>query len=198
MNIFALVTVTAVSLCLSPFQSGVTNSGKKGEATETFLFDFKSNDAPSQWQAVNDGVMGGRSDGRFRITTEGYMQFYGNLSLANNGGFASVRSRSRQLGLQAGDEIVIRVKGDGRKYTFNLYTPDRRTAFSYRVEFETLNGQWSESRIPLKQFVATSFGRRMPSMALDPQRVTGVGILLGDKKPGSFQLQVESIRVVRP
>lgn len=197
MNFSLLAIMLASSL---PQTAATTQQQSKNAAAGTQmmeLFSFTAASAASQWQAVNDGVMGGRSDGRFQITSEGNMQFYGNLSLANNGGFASVRSRGRQLGLQAGDEIVIRVKGDGRKYTFNLYTPDRRMAFSYRLEFKTLNGQWSESRLPLKQFVATSFGRTMPSMVLDPSRVSGVGILLGDKKPGSFQLQIESIKVVR-
>jgi len=39
---------------------------------------------------VNDGVMGGVSDGRFRVTERQTLEFYGTLSLENNGGFASV------------------------------------------------------------------------------------------------------------
>ncbi|MEP3480521.1 MAG: CIA30 family protein [Fuerstiella sp.] len=178
-----------------PQTATAKNADTKTESIE--LFRFKDVSAAPRWQAVNDGVMGGRSDGRFRITEQGTLLFFGNLSLANNGGFASVRSRGQQLGLQTGDEIVIRVKGDGRKYALNLYTPDRRMAFSYRLEFATLDGKWSESRLPLKQFVATSFGRTMPSMVLNPTRVSGIGILLGDKKPGAFQLEIQSIKVSR-
>ena len=54
------------------------------------LFDFAKPDAAQAWQPVNDGVMGGVSDGRFRITDRGTMEFLGTLSLENNGGFASV------------------------------------------------------------------------------------------------------------
>ena len=32
------------------------------------LLDFATPDTAQKWQAVNDGVMGGVSDGRFRIT----------------------------------------------------------------------------------------------------------------------------------
>ncbi len=78
------------------------------------LFGFASPNAVADWQAVNDGVMGGVSDGRFRITDRQTLEFYGTLSLENNGGFASVRSRPRALGLQAGDTLVARVRGDGR------------------------------------------------------------------------------------
>ena len=54
---------------------------------------------PRQWRTTNDGVMGGRSDGRFKINEDKNMEFFGTLSLANNGGFASVRSSGSNLGL---------------------------------------------------------------------------------------------------
>ncbi|MBM4058506.1 MAG: hypothetical protein FJ275_09770, partial [Planctomycetes bacterium] len=65
------------------------HAGGRREGPRTLL-DFPGPEAARQWQAVNDGVMGGVSDGRFRITDEGTLQFFGTLSLENNGGFASV------------------------------------------------------------------------------------------------------------
>lgn len=164
------------------------------------MFSLNSSSDVSRWQIVNDGVMGGRSSSQASMvrTSSGTqaMRFAGNLSLANNGGFASVRSRPKaSLGLNADDTIVIRVRGDGRRYTFNLYTPDRRTAFSYQLEFVTAAGEWSEVRLPVNGFVAHSFGRRVSGMSLDPTRVQSVGILLGDKRPGSFELLIDWIRV---
>jgi monofunctional biosynthetic peptidoglycan transglycosylase len=159
------------------------------------LFDFSGPNAASQWQIVNDGVMGGRSSSRAEMKAEGQMWFKGNLSLENNGGFASVRSRPKTLGLARGQSIVLRVLGDGRKYTFNLYLPDRRTAFSYRREFETIPGKWAEVRMPLDQFVATSFGRTIANDRLDPTRIDSLGILLGDKRPGPFEIRVDWIKV---
>ena len=47
--------------------------------------------------------MGGRSDGRFKINDDKNMEFFGTLSLENNGGFASVRARGAKLGLEKGD-----------------------------------------------------------------------------------------------
>jgi hypothetical protein len=44
------------------------------------LVDFAGPEAAQQWQAVNDGVMGGVSDGRFRITPENTLEFFGTLS----------------------------------------------------------------------------------------------------------------------
>jgi len=163
------------------------------ESSDRVLFSSKRADAGRQWQTVNDGVMGGRSDGRIKINENKKMEFYGTLSLANNGGFASVRSRGSNLGLAKGDSIVIRVRGDGREYSLNLYTPRRLTAFSYRAKFKTKKNEWIEVRVPLDEFVATSFGRVLRNQALDPTEVNGLGILLGDKKPGPFKLEVDWI-----
>jgi len=164
------------------------------------LFSFGDSADTSKWQIVNDGVMGGRSTSQFVIATtdagEGVLRFTGTLSLENNGGFASVRSLpSGSLGLDSGEKIVLRVNGDGRRYTFNLYTPDRRTAFSYQMQFDTKAGEWAEVRMPIDKFVAHSFGRPMPKMQLDPNEVQSVGILLGDKKPGDFEIMVDWINV---
>jgi NADH dehydrogenase [ubiquinone] 1 alpha subcomplex assembly factor 1 len=183
-------------LLLSPIFFPMTASAQ----TLRSLFEFADSSEASKWQIVNDGVMGGRSSSQASIiaTSDRFdvLRFKGNLSLENNGGFASVRSRpAGSLGLDAGDTIVIRVQGDGREYTFNLYTPNRRTAFSYQMDFKTKAGQWLEVRLPVDKFVAHSFGRQIPSMQLTPDQVQSIGILLGDKKPGAFELLVDWIKV---
>ncbi len=115
---------------------------------------------------------------------------------AHGSPFASVRSRpGGSLGLASGESMVLRVKGDGRRYTFDLYTPDRRTAFSYQLDFETKASEWAEVRLPVDQFVAHSYGRPVPNMKIDPNQVHSVGILLGDKKSGPFEILVEWINV---
>ena len=45
---------------------------------------------PGSWQIVNDGVMGGISSSRM-VEADGVLNFEGELSLENNGGFASAR-----------------------------------------------------------------------------------------------------------
>jgi NADH dehydrogenase [ubiquinone] 1 alpha subcomplex assembly factor 1 len=161
------------------------------------LFEFVGPEAGQQWQAVNDGVMGGVSDGRFRITADNTLEFFGTLSLENNGGFASVRSKPAELGIKAGDAIVVRVKGDGREYVLNLYTTSRRMAFSYRAPLPTARDQWVEVRVPLEDFIPTAFGRRVQGMGpVEPGQINGLGFMLSDKKPGRFQMQVESVGVL--
>ncbi|MFT7632863.1 MAG: NADH dehydrogenase [ubiquinone] 1 alpha subcomplex assembly factor 1 [Mariniblastus sp.] len=162
------------------------------QITDRALFNFDSVEASKSWQIVNDGVMGGRSVSQIKITQDKKMEFSGTLSLENNGGFASVRARRVQLNLTSGDSIVIKVRGDGRDYNFNLYAQNK--VYSYRQSFKTKQGEWTEVVLPVKKFVATWRGNVYPNEVLDPSKVTGVGILLGDKKPGAFKLDIESIK----
>ncbi len=168
------------------------------DETPKMLFDFSGADAAKEWQTVNDGVMGGVSDGKFKITDKKTLEFYGTLSLENNGGFASVRSKARKLGLQKGDVLVARVRGDGRDYSMNLYVPKPLTAFSYRANVKTKKDEWIEVKLPLDKFEATSFGRVVKDAGpVDPAEVNALGFLLGDKKAGPFKLEVEWIKAVR-
>jgi NADH dehydrogenase [ubiquinone] 1 alpha subcomplex assembly factor 1 len=162
------------------------------------LLDFAGPEAAGKWQAVNDGVMGGISDGRFKITEEKTLEFFGTLSLENNGGFASVRTKPTELGIKAGDTLVVRVEGDGREYVLNIYTKSRRMAFSYRAPLPTTKDEWREVEIPLADFIPTAFGRRVQGMGpVEPDQINGLGFMLSDKKPGKFQMQVEWVKVVR-
>jgi len=162
------------------------------------LFEFTGSEAAQKWQAVNDGVMGGISDGQFEVTEEGTLEFFGTLSLENNGGFASVRSRPGDLDIRAGDTIMVRVKGDGREYVLNLYTRSRQMAFSYRAPLPTKHGEWTEVAFPLTDFIPAAFGRRVQGMGpVEPSQINGLGFMLSDKKPGAFKMEIESVGVLR-
>ena len=168
------------------------------EETQRTLFGFPGPDAAKEWQTVNDGVMGGVSDGRFKITDAKTMEFFGTLSLANNGGFASVRTKPKNLGIEEGDALVAKVRGDGREYMLNLYPNRQRVAYSYRAAMQTKKDQWIEVKIPLDTFEATSFGRIVTNAgAVKPAEINSIGFMLGDKKAGPFKLEIEWIKVER-
>jgi NADH dehydrogenase [ubiquinone] 1 alpha subcomplex assembly factor 1 len=166
--------------------------------TRLTLFDFNGAENAKQWQTVNDGVMGGVSDGRFKITDTKTMEFFGTLSLANNGGFASVRTKPKQFDLEKGDTLVAKVRGDGREYMLNLYPTRSQVAYSYRAAMPTKKDEWIEVKIPLDQFEATSFGRVVSNAgAVKPSEINSIGFMLGDKKAGPFKLEIEWIKVER-
>ena len=162
------------------------------------LFDFTEADAPKQWQTVNDGVMGGVSEGKFKITDTKTMEFFGTLSLENNGGFASVRTKAKKLSLEKGDTIVAKIRGDGRQYMLNLYPNKQRMAYSYRATVQTKKDEWIEVKVPLDKFEATSFGRIVKNAGLvKPEEINSLGFMLGDKKAGPFKMEIEWIKVER-
>ncbi len=183
---------------LGLFALVLISAGTVAEAQDRFLFKFDQAEDAGAWQTVNDGVMGGRSIGRFKINDDKKMEFFGTLSLENNGGFASVRARGVKLGLKNGDSIVVRVRGDGREYNLNLYAQSDLGGYSYRQSFKTKQNEWVEVELPVDKFVATWRGRVFPNEKLDPSKVAGMGILLGDKKAGPFKLEVEWIKASSP
>lgn len=166
--------------------------------TRETLFDFTAADAAKEWQTVNDGVMGGVSDGKFKITDAKTMEFFGTLSLANNGGFASVRTKAKKLSLEEGDALVAKIRGDGREYMLNLYPNRSQVAYSFRASVPTKKDEWIEVKIPLDKFEATSFGRMVKNAGpVKPAEINSLGFMLGDKKAGPFKLEIEGIKVER-
>ena len=164
------------------------------EDKDSVIFNFNTPESGKIWVSVNDNVMGGVSEGKFKITQDKTLYFYGSLSLENNGGFASIRCLPTQLGLKKNDSIYFQVKGDGREFTMNLYTNKRLTAFSYRQSFQTKNNEWVEISLPLEKFIATSFGKVIPKAEpINPLEIESIGFMIGDKKPGAFQIEFKNI-----
>ena len=162
----------------------------------TPLISFNGSATEPRWVAVNDGVMGGRSTGGPRVAG-GQLEFTGRLSLANNGGFASVRSVGAGFDLGGATAVVLRVRGDGRRYQLRLATDAsyRGLAVSFGAGFDTTPGQWAEVRVPLDSLEATVRGSRLQGPPMDASRVREIGLLIADKREGSFALSVDWIAV---
>lgn len=161
----------------------------------TSVFTFDKESGSSAWPATNDGVMGGLSEGRSTITRDGLLRFSGKVSLENNGGFASIRSAPAEKDLSAYDGILLRVRGDGKRYAFTIRTDLRIPAGSYRVKFDTQAGEWVEVFMPFADLRATSFGVELSDAPpLDPRKIRSFGFLISDKQAGPFTLDVDWIK----
>ena len=172
-------------LCLTPLVNAA--------ALEKVLFDFSNTNAPA-WQVVNDDVMGGVSTSRFSVTN-GVAVFRDEVSLENNGGFASVRSPAARQDLAGFDAFVVRARGDGRRYKFTVRTESGFDTPIYQCAFTTKRGAWEEHRLAFKDFVPTFRGRVLSGQPpLDPAKVTSVGFLISDKQAGPFHLEVAWIK----
>ena len=154
------------------------------------IASFEDTATFKDWTVVNDTVMGGVSRSYFEQTSEGNLRFTGELSLANNGGFVSIRNRPESLSLENADSLELRVRGDGRTYYLDLRSNRQRMAGSFRAAFATTQGEWKTVTLPLERFVAQSFGRPLRNVRLDPATIGSIGFTLSDKQPGPFQLEV--------
>ena len=189
-NIKPYSLMSILVIFLSSISIGIT-----AEPKSKLLVDFSDASVAKQWLSVNDNVMGGVSKGGFRITENKTLEFSGNISLENRGGFASIRTRPANLKLDGYNTIALRVKGDGRTYYLDLRSSSRNAAGSYRAPIKTQKDTWQEIRIPLKDFKYAAFGRRVPFVdSLSANNVRSVGFTLADKQAGPFRLEVSWIK----
>ena len=143
------------------------------------------------WQAINDGVMGGVSRGRMVAADQG-LRFEGELSLENNGGFASVR-RPVDADLSASTGVRLRLRGDGRTYQFRLRLDGRWDGIAWRAEFPT-TGEWQTVELSYEGFTPVFRGRHVPDAGpVVPADIRQVGFMLADKTPGPFALEIRAI-----
>lgn len=173
---------------------GTTLNASDSDASEPLLLtDFTTSSADLGWYVVNDNVMGGRSEGDFK-QDQGELRFAGSTN-TNGGGFSSIRSKPMQLDLSNHAGIQVRVKGDGRRYTWRL-TSDARwrgRQVGYWADFETRKGEWSTVNIPFSSFIPQFRGYQLDGPALDPGQIRGMGLMIYDNQDGPFELRLASV-----
>ena len=162
---------------------------------DTKLITDFSNLAAQQWIITNDGVMGGKSSSQFQINKDGNGVFLGSVSLANNGGFASVKNHET-INLAGFIGIRLIVLGDGNLYSFRLQTGsgDSVDPWSYEQRFETTDGEWTNIELRLDSFIPTYRGRTPEDVPpLDPSAIKRYGFLISDEQEGKFRLEIDKI-----
>ena len=157
------------------------------------VLDFRDPAPAAAWASVDDRVMGGVSASRAEIAPEGLV-FHGTVSLANNGGFASIRAQPREYGLAGATAFVLRVQGDGRTYKLALRTDEAFDGVQYQARFATQAGTWIDVEVPVAAFQPTFRGRAVDAPALDPARIQVFGFLIAERQAGPFRLVVESLQ----
>lgn len=188
--------MTTAILALALAGMGLGSMTNQDPGTE-LLIDFSTQSA-GEWVVVNDGVMGGMSSSAIRPSGDGTSVFEGNLSLDNNGGFASVRTAVPEGSLAGFNRLVIRVRGDGKRYQMRLRMSAAFDGIAYRANFEPAAGEWVSVEIPLSEFEPSYRGYRPRNAEpLDPSRVRQIGVMLTDKQEGPFRLEIAWIGAAR-
>ena len=160
---------------------------------ELVITDFSGATSDLGWFVVNDNVMGGRSLGAFQAVNS-ELHFKG-VTNTDGGGFSSIRTHAVYVDLADYEGIRLRVKGDGRRYTWRLTTDARfhGRAVSYWADFDTRDGGWTTVDIPFSNFEPRFRGYALDGPALDPRTITGMGLMIYDKQDGPFELHLQSV-----
>lgn len=189
------VTVVQDSTVVAAAEPGASSSTPSpAVATPLTLFSFGEAD-DTRWRVVNDGVMGGRSQG-FVQGTEGALVFTGEL-VTDGGGFTSVRA-VRDFDLSGYTGIELRVRGEGRSYALSVNdaTRSRGRQVNRLATFPT-NDTWTVVRIPFATLRSSAHGRAVRVAPLDLSAVRSTGVYIMDGIDGPFRLEVDWIRAYR-
>ncbi len=147
-----------------------------------------------RWFSVDDVVMGGLSQSQVAATDRNTTIFFGKVSLANHGGFASVRARLPAGSLEGTEGLRLRLRGDGHRYRMCLRSDDQLDGPTYEINFQTEPGIWMEIQAPFEVFAATYRGHALQGMpTIAPENIEQVGLMIADRQAGPFKLEVDWI-----
>ena len=157
------------------------------------LTSFNADSPDFGWYVQNDNVMGGRSEGGFDISL-GVLIFSGNTN-TNGGGFSSIRTQPLKLDLSAYTGIRVKVKADGRRYTWGIQTDARWRGrrINYWADFDTMADETNVIDIPFMNFSPQFRGLKLDGPELDTSQIAEFALYQYDKTDGPFALRLISV-----
>ncbi len=158
----------------------------------SIMINFTEQQSVNSWRITNDGVMGGRSAGRF-VFKPGKGIFSGDISLDNNGGFSSVFKKIEPL-VKDLKTVTIDIEGDGLTYQLRMVVNLNGYRLAYKHNVETFAGQRDKFTFTLADFQASFRGRNIDNAPiLQSEDIREVGFLVTRKTAGAFALSVFSL-----
>ncbi|MEL6825954.1 MAG: CIA30 family protein [Pseudomonadota bacterium] len=158
------------------------------------LLEHSPNDTANPWRTVNDGVMGGLSDGG-SVLEDGALTFAG-VTNTNGGGFSSIRLRVAPGSMAGADRLKVHMKRDARTYSMTLRTNvmsyGRRIAFRAPIVTSS-EDEWGDGVLAFDTLKASIWGRSVPDAFFDPGEVVEIGLIIYDGKDGPFEMQLKRI-----
>jgi hypothetical protein len=167
-----------------------------GQEPDVVLVSLDDAAEVGAWTTVNDPVMGGKSTARIEFGNGGLV-FTGDISLENNGGFASARGpQDPDIGRRATGATSLRVRalGDGKTYVLKVGAAGQ--PWSYIQRFATEAGVERSYDLPVDAFAPV--GMRLDPAPdappqLDPSHINQVAVYILDKQQGPFELTLIEI-----
>lgn len=165
---------------------------------ERTLVNFKNVTERENWRIVNDDVMGGISKSTIVFSDSDTAVFKGTISLENNGGFASTRTKPRLFKLGDYSGLLVRIKGDGKNYQIRVRSDNRFDGISYRYPFSTQPDTWMTLRIPFSDLEPVFRGRILKNEPpITPNEIQQIGFLIAGMQAGQFRLEIDWIKAYK-
>ena len=155
------------------------------------IYTFSTQTNIKEWRIVNDDVMGGISKSSLVLTDAGHGQFSGHVSLANNGGFASIQLNTTLKLAEEKKFIILRIKGDGKRYEFRLKGENSQSE-SYVHQFAT-SGEWENLKLAISEFYPQFRGRKLNIPNFNFKSIEQLCFLISNKQEEDFELLIDWI-----
>lgn len=144
------------------------------------------------WRSLNDGVMGGISQGNIRFYNDKAV-FSGSVSTDYNGGFSSVVRTSVSVPTNT-SSVTLHIMGDGKAYQFRFIRYIRGYRVAYKQTFSTIQNQRQAITLSLSDFTASYRGRIVEDAPeLMPEDIEQISLLAGFKQATDFELTMYKI-----
>ncbi|MEM6802980.1 MAG: CIA30 family protein [Bacteroidota bacterium] len=160
-----------------------------------FNLNFGSEKDGTDWKPLNDGVMGGLSNGQVELT-ENTLKFFGEVSLDNFGGFTSVKSPFGQYDLSNSDKITIRYKTEGQIISISL--EDSEVFFNpyFKLLLPDTEGRWAIVEADISDFKEYNLGQGGSTSISDDflRNVRRIGFITSKKSEGKFFVEVDYLK----
>ncbi len=164
-------------------------------ASNQYIIDFGKTTESQKWTTVVDGVMGGKSTSEL-LELNNSILFSGEISLKNNGGFASLRGVRNYEDLSNYTTVEIKYRSAGQDFALRLLKHEAFYLPYFKHNFETTNWDWKTINIPLELFseyrLSDETGNTVTNDEL--KKINRLGIIVSNKIEGQFKIEIDYIK----
>lgn len=171
---------------------------KSTESAPSFYFGNTANKC-QDWVLITDNVMGGITKSNL-VYNSSSLLLTGDISLANYGGFSSIKTRYSSFNLEAYKGVKIRYRSTGQKFAFTLEDSRNWTSPNYKGAFAAKSdGEWEVTTINFKDFkqyqVGQPTGKYLNLSSL--KNLVRLGVITTEKNEGPFSLEIDYIEFIK-
>jgi hypothetical protein len=162
---------------------------------EQFIINFGNSEKNQKWTTVVDGVMGGKSTSNITELNNS-MLFSGDISLKNNGGFASIRGGRNYENLSKYSTVEVKYRSAGQDFALRLLKHEAFYLPYFKHNFETTDWNWDTVSIPLEVFEEYRLNDETGSSLTNEEleKINRLGIIVSNKIEGMFKIEIDYIK----